>query len=78
MLVPTSTGLIQKPVGVSGGFEGVKILFWQLQCNFLLIFIRGLRGPYGKGLVDHGRFVESRGIVLLLQPTDRSPRNLAR
>jgi len=43
MLVPTSTGLLQKPVGVSGRgersnvdfiyraeFEGVKILFWQL------------------------------------------------
>ena len=34
-------------------FEGGKILLWQLQCNFLLIFIRGLRGPYGKGLVGH-------------------------
>jgi len=27
-------------------FEGVKILFWQLQCKFLLIFIRGLRWPW--------------------------------
>jgi len=34
-------------------FEGVKILFWQLKCKFLLIFIKGLRWPYSKGLVGH-------------------------
>jgi len=34
-------------------FEVVKILFWQVSCKFFIDFHRGLRGPYGKGLVGH-------------------------
>jgi len=56
MLVPTSTGLLQK-------------------CNFLLIFIRGLRGPYGKGRggdtvlkVGGGKFCERSEQKIFFDP----------
>ena len=57
MLVPTSTGLLQKPVRVSGH---LPYRVWRrenpaLAAVMQILFIdfhRGLRGPYGKGLID--------------------------
>ena len=51
MLVPTSTSLLQKPVGVSGG--GLKRMYCMDFIYHTEFFITGLRGPYGKGLVGH-------------------------